>query len=383
MAQHRAPFTLLKRKTPKGKTIWYYRLASDPKRVPHSTGKNTKWEAKQFVEDLLSTGQMTETSILLKEYAKDFFVHAICNWTKRRHAQGFSISEPMSNMRRGHLSNHILPAFGDLPLYDLNPVQIENWLLELDLSHATKNHIRSTMDIVLNEARRARLISTNPVADVGRLSKSQYKKRDSLSLQDVKTLFPNDEEKLLHIWRRPDFVVLYFLMLSSGIRSGEARALQWKHVIWEQQGILINQAVKADGSIGDPKAKEIRAIVLPCRAIDLLRWWIDRCVHDEPEDFIFHSKKRGTPISGEAITSGFKAALKKAEIEVGDRNLVAHSLRHTYNTIMKGILTAEMLREFTGHRSEEMTDRYDNPYLLDRLKQFQSSRKLIDSTWDL
>ncbi len=53
------------------------------------------------------------------------------------------------------------------------------------------------------------------------------------------------------------------------------------------------------------------------------------------------------------------------------------------NTIMKGILTAEMLREFTGHRSEEMTDRYDNPYLIDRLQQFSSSRKLIDKTWEI
>ncbi len=40
------------------------------------------------------------------------------------------------------------------------------------------------------------------------------------------------------------------------------------------------------------------------------------------------------------------------------------------------------LKEFTGHRSEEMTDRYDNPYLIDRLRQFSSSRKLIDKTWE-
>ena len=253
----------------------------------------------------------------------------------------------------------------------------------MSLANETKNHLRGTFNIILNEARRARLISTNPIADVGRLSKSQYKKRDSLSLHDISILFPPDQEELLRIWRRPDFVVLYFLMLTSGIRSGEARALVWKQIIWAQQGILINRAIKADGSIAEPKAKEIRAIVLQGRTIDLLRWWQERCVRDKPEDFVFHSQTRGKPISKEAITSGFKAALGRAGIEIGDRNLVAHSLRHTYNTIMKGILTAEMLREFTGHRSEEMTDRYDNPYLLDRLKQFQSSRQLIDKTWDL
>lgn len=56
MARHKAPFTLLKRKTKKGKFVWYYRLADDPNRVPHSTGKFAKWEAKQFVEELLSIG---------------------------------------------------------------------------------------------------------------------------------------------------------------------------------------------------------------------------------------------------------------------------------------------------------------------------------------
>jgi len=30
-----------------------------------------------------------------------------------------------------------------------------------------------------------------------------------------------------------------------------------------------------------------------------------------------------------------------------------------------------------------MTDRYDNPYLIDRLQQFSSSRKLIDKTWEI
>ncbi len=147
MAQHKAPFTLLKRKTSKGKVVWYYRLASDPKRVPHSTGKNTKWEATQFVEGLLSTGQMANTQVTLRLYAKDFFIQGVCNWTKRRQAQGFAISEPMSNMRRGHLTNHILPAFGDFELRSINPVQVENWLLEIDLANSTKIHMRGTFNI--------------------------------------------------------------------------------------------------------------------------------------------------------------------------------------------------------------------------------------------
>jgi len=375
-------YGLFKRKRKKG-IIWYYWFYDNNGNRQHkSTGQNAKWEAKQFVEALPDLTQ-GKKQITLEEYAQEFYIWGKCKWIKRRHQRGFSFSEVMASMRRGHLNNHIFPKFGKLELQDINPVHVENWLLELKLASKTKNHIIDSFRIILAEAQRERVVPFNPLSSVGRLSKSLYKKRDSLSLQDIKTLFPQDEDEVLRIWRRPDFVVLYFLMLSSGIRSGEARALQWKHIIWEQQGILIIQAIKADGSIGEPKANEIRGIILPQRAIDLLKWWKQRCVYNEPEDFVFHSQTRGKPIGKEAITAGFKSALKRAGIDIGDRNLVAHSLRHTYNTIMKGILTAEMLREFTGHRSEEMTDRYDNPYLIDRLQQFSSSRKLIDKTWEI
>ena len=62
--------------------------------------------------------------------------------------------------------------------------------------HLTK-HIRDTFNIVLNEARRERLIKTNPIDDVGRLSKSNYKKRDTLSMEELRTLFPKDEQELM------------------------------------------------------------------------------------------------------------------------------------------------------------------------------------------
>ncbi len=235
----------------------------------------------------------------------------------------------------------------------------------------------------LKEARRERIIESNPVDDVGSMSKSKYTRRDTLSLHELRTLFPFDQKKLLQIWRRHDFAVLYFLMLSSGIRSGESRALQWKHVIWDEQGLLIVQAIKADKSIGEPKKGEIRAILLPNRAIEVLKYWQKVSPHNLSDDFIFHGQHRNKPISKETVTAGFKAGLKRSGINTEGRNLVAHSLRHTYNTIMRRVLTAEMLREFTGHRSEEMTDRYDNPYLIDRLRQFQSSRQLIDETWEV
>jgi hypothetical protein len=49
---------------------------------------------------------------------------------------------------------------------------------------------------------------------------------------------------------------------------------------------------------------------------------------------------------------------------------------------MKTKLPGDVLREFLGHRSVEMTDHYDNPILLERLKAFQDMRSAVERFWD-
>ncbi len=56
----------------------------------------------------------------------------------------------------------------------------------------------------------------------------------------------------------------------------------------------------------------------------------------------------------------FEQALTRAKIEVGNRNLVIHSFRHTYNTLLRPLLPKDVLQSMTGHRSDSMTDRYDH-----------------------
>ncbi len=110
MAQHKAPYTLFKRNKKKKNSKWYYRLADDPKRVHHSTGKTTKWEAEQFVEELLAL-KITQKPVTLEEYTKDFFVWGKCKWIQRRKAQGHAATEVMSQTKRGHLTNQVAVDF--------------------------------------------------------------------------------------------------------------------------------------------------------------------------------------------------------------------------------------------------------------------------------
>ncbi len=369
----RHEYGLFKRKRKAGSSWYFWFYDQNGIRQHKSTGRKKKYEAEQYAQQFLVLSKSPKP-IRLDEYAKDFYVWGKCDWIKRKFARGFAIGSTFAATRRAHLVNHILPEFGTVEISKIEPIQIEKWLLNLDLSNTTKNHILGSFRIILHEALREHLINHNPAKDVELLSRSDYKRRDTLTLQEIKILFPEDEKEMLRIWRRYDYSVLFFLLLTSGIRSGEARALQWQHIIWPENGILIVQAAKADKSIGPPKSGKVRGVIVPERTMQLLQWWHSLTVCKEQNDYVFIGQDLKKPINKDGISKEFPKALKRAGIDIGGRNLVAHSLRHTYNTIMKGILTAEMLREFTGHRSEEMTDRYDNPYLIDRLQQFSSSR---------
>jgi integrase len=56
------------------------------------------------------------------------------------------------------------------------------------------------------------------------------------------------------------------------------------------------------------------------------------------------------------------------------RRIVFHSLRHWYNIQLRGAIPEAVLRRFTGHHSEEMTDRYDAGKEID----FQQARERLE-----
>ncbi len=370
-------FALFKRK---GQKIWYFYHYKGNIRISKSTGKKLKWEAKQFAEEFLKQNDTSDISLI--EFAEEFFLFDKCKWIDRQHKKGKSFSAPVAKSRRSHLINYIFPKFGNYQITEINPNEIEDWLLnELELANQTKNHILYSLNIILKEAKRDKIIQSNPIDDVDPLAPN-FKKRDILTLEELKILFPKSEKDLLKLWKTPKWVALFFVLASTGIRCGEVRALQWKHIAWDLSGLFLELAVKSDGSISLPKANEIRVILLPSRTIDILKWWYSDTVFKNQNDLIFPGQNSKKPLNRRGILRHFKKVINIAKLKIENRNIVVHSFRHTYNTHMRKILPEEILREFTGHRSEKMTDRYDHPILEDRLEKLQSVKKLIERVWE-
>ncbi len=122
-------------------------------------------------------------------------------------------------------------------------------------------------------------------------------------------------------------------------------------------------------------------IALPRRTVEVLKWWRGQSPFTAEDHLVFFGMDAATPLNVETVTHLLPGAMKRAGIEVAGRNLVPHSLRHTYNTIMRAVLPAETLRKFTGHSTPEMTDLYDHPGLRDRISSLEASRSLVEKAW--
>ena len=130
--------------------------------------------------------------------------------------------------------------------------------------------------------------------------------------------------------------ISFFILATTGIRRGEARALQWKHLIEErgQKDLVIEQAIKSDDTLGSTKTGKSRVVILNKRAQRYLKSWREHSPFTKQEDFIFFGRNAKRPIMGKTLQHHFKKALEKAKINTKGRNLVIHSFRHTYNTLV-------------------------------------------------
>ena len=373
-----ATYKLYKRKTKQGYRYWYWYIGEDGKRRWKSTGCRTRDDAEQEIKKLERSGN--PENVTLREYAGNFFIWGTCKWIRRQREKGKSFSEDMAAVRRGHLRKHLFPKFGDMPLQRLNPVMLEEWLLTLDLANHTRNQLMYTLRMIVREAVRAGVLHHDPLAGVERFSTRDYTKRDILTGEDIEKLFPVDPEAFRKVW--PQFFngVMFATALSAGLRSGELRALQWCDMAWELSGILVQRALSIKQVIGPPKGKEYRAVPVPARTLDLLRTWYEETKYDAINSFCFPDAD-GNPITRFVTLDRFRNGLKRAKVDTADRQIVVHSLRHTFNTRMRQRLTDADLRLLTGHKDERMTEHYDHAKLIDRLEKLQPQRIAIDSFW--
>lgn len=342
------PFSLKKR----GK-VWYIRFSGEANY--HTTGFSDRDRAEGYalrafhgrgVHDVV---EHTD-GLLLREYASDFFIWDSCVWVARQLAKKRPLSKAVASNRRAQLINYLFPRFGDTELCNITAVEIEDWLVSLPLANQTRNHILYTLSIVLRDAKRTGLIESNPAEDVEPMGKD-FRPTLALSDDELGSLFPADPGRFAAVWPVFQYGVMHALMVSSGMRPGEARALEWTSVIFDIPAVLVVQAFNASEELGETKGKWRRGALLPDRTAQLLRAWKKIC--GCKTGFVFRNDA-GNFVSRTGAYWHFCAGLKRTAIPAERKRISPRSLRTTYNTRMRQMLLAnsipeDLLRFFIGH----------------------------------
>jgi integrase len=166
------------------------------------------------------------------------------------------------------------------------------------------------------------------------------------------------------------------------MRSSEIRALQWNQFI-RSDAILINAMIDSnDERVNRLKKwtddnKKWRVTVLPdrtVRMIDLLR--LDKTDNDYV--FIYENE----PLTTSFLLDHFKCVLRKNDIDCKGRNITIHSLRFTYNSLLRGEISGDDLRLMVGHTDERMTEYYDKSKAIEHLDDLLLNKNTLNSVFN-
>ena len=382
--------------TKNGKKIkaWYYWFYDENgKQVRKSCGQNgkpclLKRDAEAFIAALNDDDLKKNEIITFNDFCENFYDEN-SHFMKKQKSRGFFYQAESVYQKKLYL-NKFLERFGIFGVKELKGFDIENWIIDLECCNSVKNNILSVINEVYTELYNFRLVDYIP--KITRFKRIDQKSKGILTIEEINRLWPDDYDNLIKIWKilpteldieTYTFAVMTYLILSTGLRSSEVRALQWNQFL-QNDAILINAMIDSSNERvnhlkkGDNDNKKWRVVILSNKAENYMNnlRLMNSLVYT---DYCF--KHKGERISTSYLLDHFKCVLRKNGIDEKSRNLTVHSLRFTYNTMMKKEISGDDLRLMMGHVSEQMTEYYDKSKALDHLSDLLENKDRINSVF--
>ncbi|MEH6940406.1 tyrosine-type recombinase/integrase, partial [Bacillus sp. JJ722] len=250
-------------------------------------------------------------------------------------------------------------------LKDLNFVKNKkfiNKIGESDYKKRTIEIIHVTMSNAMSRAVTLELIPKNPCKgvvipdkDLNKLKKEE--KLDYLSKDDVaKFLTAASEDD----WK---YYILFKLLIDTGLRKGEALALQWNDLDLDEKRINIYKTFvydqkEIDKMFSPPKTESShRSIRIDKTLVNLLmkhqikqkekKLKLGEYFHSETN--LIFERGDGLPFAKSTLQRAFNRICKKADIK---KHITIHGLRHTHAVLMlESGASLKEIQERLGHKT--------------------------------
>ncbi len=335
------------KKKGKGQPWWVF-VTHDGRRTSKRVGdKKAAEEVARQIEAQLALGNYSfepeKPPATFKEYADSWINVTVPATCKKSTLQDY----------KDILRIHVNPVFGECLIADITRGKIKDFLLEKSNSGyapSTVTHIKNVLSGILNKALDDEAIPANPVHGLGKFIKKQdvKKKIDPLSQSELTKLLNAVAEHY------PDHYTLFLVLARTGMRIGEALALQWSDINFAERYIEIKRSL-VRGRISTPKSGKSRKVDMSIQLRDALRNYMKRFALADAKDvtqYVFTNTEGGLIDKNNWRPRVYNKAFEKTEI----RRRRIHDLRHTYATlrISKGDNIGDVSNQL-GHHSVKLT----------------------------
>src|SRR5680860_441472 len=339
----------------RGKRTWLVRVFlgrdSEGKRRYHNkTIHGTKKEAQRYLNAVLrdvDAGVFMEPSReTLDSYLDRWLETAVKPRVRERTHDDYAKA----------LKRYVRPKLGTRPLAKLSALDIQsvyNQMLDRGLSAASIRYTHAVLRNALKQAVTWQLIPRNP-ADLVVLPRQERKEMQHLGPEEAKRFLTAAEDDSLY--------PLFLLALTTGMRPGEYKALQWKDVNFQNSAITVRRSLNNKREIQETKtAKSRRSIqMIPALTRALAehkrRQAEDRLAsaeESENNDLVFATGE-GEPLRHRnLVRRHFKRILERAGLSEDVR---LYDLRHSCATLLLASgVNPKIVQEILGHSSPMLT----------------------------
>lgn len=313
----------------------------------YRSGFQTKKEAREEYSKLVltSTAELTEKKKTIS--FQQFIEETYLPWYKTQ------VKESTYLNRRSTIQKHF-SYFYKMATDQIEPINVQNWQLEL-AKEFSPNYIRivqGMLSIAFDRAIVLGIAKKNPSRMVGNI-KSKKTKVDFWTLEEF--------QKVISLLYKGDYYehylfISFWLLFMTGMRIGEAAALQWSDIDFETGLLNINKTLyyksMDEYKFVDPKTQaSVRTIYIDADTIRELKAW--REVQQKVlKGCGFILSYSGIPTSKHTLPR----ALEKLAGLAGVHRIKIHALRHSHASLLISMGENPLLiKERLGHEKIQTT----------------------------
>lgn len=250
--------------------------------------------------------------------------------------------------------------FKELKLKKITVAYCQRVVIELSKNYVLYNHYLSVINRIFKYAVLMDILNTNPLDKVIKpKSKQTQRKGNFLTKEELKEFL-----KLAQTATLSYFFPLVHLMSYTGLRQGEAIALKWSDIDFENKKITVDKTaarIKEKQTLQTPKTKNSKRVIsIDPTTLSILKSWKKDQIkiyfkngkHFEGDDNFIFTNQRGDWVHIHNFIRYFKRFIADHKL----KPITPHGLRHTHASLLFSAgVEPKNISDRLGHSTVQIT----------------------------